>query len=72
MGMKSFRDVKYKQRQPQYHAVSSSTVICHAYYTFTTIDDAGNVTVQNGRETTVIVNTGQAWKFASMHYSVMF
>jgi predicted secreted hydrolase len=72
MGLKSNRSVTYTQRHPQYISVSSSTVICHAYFTFTVVDANGTVSVQNGRETTVLVNTGQAWKAASMHFSVMF
>ena len=72
MGLKNYRSATYDQRQPSYRAYGDNTVLCNAYFVFTTIASDGTVDTQSGRETTVLVKINGTWKIANYHFSPIF
>ncbi len=71
-GLSAYSSVTYDQRQRTCKAYGPDTVLCNAYFVFTTIAKDGKMEVQSGRETSALVRQGGVWKYASMHYSPMF
>lgn len=72
MDMKNLRYVNYTQVHPAFRSVAENTVICNSYFIFTTVDANGETSVQNGRQTTVLVKEGGSWKIANDHFSAAF
>lgn len=71
-GLGNYASVTYDQRQPDYRGYGSNTVLCNAYYVFTTVANGGVVETQTGRETTVLVKINGEWKIANYHFSAIF
>ncbi len=71
-GLASFAYVNLDSRSERCRAYGSETVLCNAYFVFTTVTKAGVTEVQSGRESTTLVKQGGRWMVANMHYSGMF
>lgn len=66
------RSVNYEQRGAVYHSFAKNTVVCNAYFVFTTVTTDGSRETQAGRESTTLVNVDGRWLVASFHFSPMF
>lgn len=68
----SFAYVNLDTRSQRCRAYGSETVLCNAYFVFTTVTKTGVTEVQSGRESSTLVKQGGRWMIANMHYSGMF
>ncbi|MEP6508625.1 MAG: nuclear transport factor 2 family protein [Gemmatimonadales bacterium] len=68
----SYAYVNLDTRSQRCRAYGSETVLCNAYFVFTTVTKTGVTEVQSGRESSTLVKQGGRWMIANMHYSGMF
>jgi ketosteroid isomerase-like protein len=71
-GLRNYASASYVQHQPKYRSYGDNTVICNAYFVYSTTTKAGVTEVQNGRETTVLVKMNGQWMIANFHFSPIF
>ena len=71
-GLASFAYVNLDARSERCRAYGSETVLCNAYFVFTTVTKSGVTEVQSGRESLTMVKQGGRWMVANMHFSGMF
>lgn len=71
-GLANYSSANYDQRELRCRAYGSETVLCNAYFVFTTVAKNGTMEVQSGRESSALVKQGGNWVYANMHYSGMF
>jgi len=71
-GLDSYAAASYEQRHPVCRAYNNDTVLCNAYFVFTTTTKAGVTEVQSGRESSTVVRVGGRWLIANHHFSPMF
>jgi hypothetical protein len=71
-GLDAFASASYEQRHPECRIYNSDTVLCNAYFVFTTVSEDGVAETQSGRESTTIVKINGKWLLANHHFSALF
>jgi len=71
-GLDALAAASYDQRQAVCRAYNNDTVLCNAYFVFSTTTKAGVTEVQSGRESSTMVRAGGRWLIANHHFSPMF
>lgn len=71
-GLDSYASASYDQRNASCRAYNNDTVLCNAYFVFSTTTQTGVTEVQSGRESTTLVRLGGRWLLANHHFSAMF
>jgi len=71
-GLNNYASATYDSRQPDYRNYGDNTVVCNAYFIFSTVTKGGVSEIQSGRETTLLVKINGKWLIANSHYSPMF
>lgn len=71
-GLSEAASATYEQRHPTYRAFNGTTVLCNAYFVFTSVSPDGTVERQSGRASHTCVKVDGAWRIANQHYSPMF
>lgn len=71
-GLDSFASAAYEQRHPECRIYNGDTVLCNAYFVFTTVSKDGVAETQSGRESTTMVKINGKWLLANAHFSALF
>ena len=71
-GTASLAYVNYHQQDEQVQLYNGNTAIVTAYFTFTWMEQGGQMNYQTGRASTVLVKQDGKWMTAHMHFSKMF
>jgi ketosteroid isomerase-like protein len=71
-GLDNYAAVNYDQRQASCRAYNNDTVLCNAYFVFSTTTKTGVSEVQTGRESSTMVRVGGRWLIANHHFSANF
>jgi ketosteroid isomerase-like protein len=71
-GLDAFASASYEQRQPECRSYNGDTVLCNAYFVFTTVTKNGVSQTQSGRESTTVVKINGKWLIANHHFSALF
>ena len=71
-GTGSLAYVNYHGQDFQIQIYNGNSAVVTSYYTFTWMENGGQMNYQSGRATMVAVKQGAKWLIAHMHFSKMF
>ncbi len=71
-GLEAFAQVRYDRRGATCRTYNDDTLLCNAYFAFTTVTQDGVTETQSGRESTTMVKVGGRWLVANFHFSPLF
>ncbi|MEJ2103209.1 MAG: nuclear transport factor 2 family protein [Ignavibacteriaceae bacterium] len=71
-GTGSLAYVNYHGQDYQIQIYNGNSAVVTSYYTFTWMENGGQMNYQSGRATMVAVKQGGKWLIAHMHFSKMF
>jgi ketosteroid isomerase-like protein len=71
-GTASLAYVNYHQQDSEVQIYSGNTAIVTAYYTFSWMENGGQMNYQSGRASTVLVKQDGKWMAVHQHFSEMF